>query len=74
MDKLNYEIEGRQLTVYYPEDESGQYRVKWEGYDIGYLYISEISEDLGTPFWQASSDRLALFKEELGDFIESASL
>lgn len=74
MEELHYVINSRKLIIYYPVDESGQYRVEWEGYDIGYLYISVVCENLGTPVWEASSDRLALFKEELGEFIESSNL
>ena len=74
MEELHYVIEGRQLIIYYPIDELGQYRLEWEGYDIGYLFIASVCEDLGNLNWQASTDRLELFKEELGEFIESASL
>lgn len=74
MDELNYTINNRDLTIYPPKDDSGQYLIKEEGIEIGHLFIDGINEQLNRPYWKGTTTEVNLYADELGAFIEQCEL
>ena len=62
-------------------DEEGHYYVTEQNNPIGYIYISEIDNDLGTPIWNGSTPYLNLIAPylnliapQIGAYIEEVDL
>jgi hypothetical protein len=78
MDKLFYKIDNQgkmeDLVITRPATEDERYRIELEGKVLGYLFFSQMNDDLGCPIWEATTPSLSLIASELGEFIERSDL
>jgi hypothetical protein len=78
MDKLFYKIDNQgkmeDLVITRPATEDERYRIEFEGKVQGYLFFSQINDDLGGPVWEATAPSLSLIANKLGEFIERSGL
>jgi len=74
MEKIRYFTEGNVIEVYRPQNIKGMYRVVWDGIYIGYIYVYDLDEDLGTPIWAATTEYARLYVEDLGKLIEDSEM
>ena len=76
MEQYHYKIDNKgkieDLIIYSPHHEDERYRVELEGLTVGYLYYSQMDNDLARPTWEGSTPSLSLIAAELGRFIESS--
>lgn len=73
MNKYHYKIEGKAIVIQEPADESGQYKITWEGTDIGHLFVDGIHHDSDCPIWKGTTTEVNLYADELGAFIQQCS-
>jgi len=73
MELYHYTIDKSKIEVY-PADTEGHYRVHWNGVGIGYIYVSDLDDDLGVPIWNGSTPLLNLHAPEIGRYIEEVDL
>jgi len=52
------------------QSNEGQYFVKWEDQDLGYLYLDGVDEHTGEIIWKGSTTTLNLIAPELGRYLE----
>lgn len=74
MHKISYFIENKIIEIFRPQHIGGMYRIKWDSFYIGYIYVSHIDIESGTQVWAASSAYTKLYAEELGKLIESCDM
>jgi len=74
MEKFRYFIEDNVIEVWRPQNIEGMYRVEWDGIYIGYIYVCDLDEDLGTPVWAATTEYARLYVEDLGKLIEDSGM
>jgi len=78
METYHYQIDNKgkieDLIIHRPQNENERYRVELEGATVGYLFFSEMNNDLGCPIWEGSTPSLSLIAAELGRFIEDSDL
>lgn len=65
MEKINLVIEGGVVEINYPTDDRGRYQIVWDKIPLGYMYVTELDEDLGTPVWVATTPHVKLYLTEL---------
>jgi hypothetical protein len=78
MEPYHYKIDNQgkieDLLIFTPIKPDERYRVELEGATVGYLFFSQMNDDLECPIWEGSTPSLSLIAQELGRFIESSSL
>jgi hypothetical protein len=78
METYHYQIDNQgkieDLIIYRPQNESERYRVELDGATVGYLFFSEMDDDLGCPIWEGSTPSLSLIAAELGRVIENGDM
>ena len=52
-------------------NEHYQYTIIWESLPVGYIYVSELDEDLNLPIWKGSTPYLDTHANAIGRWIES---
>jgi len=74
MGRIYYSIDGKEVIINFPIDESGRYLIEWNGKEIGQLYVSKIAEERGHHQWKGTTVDVNLLADELGKFIERSDL
>jgi len=73
MAKYQYTID-KTLIEISEADEDSQYEVFQQNVSIGYIYVSELDDDLGVPIWSGSSPYLNFIAAQLGAYIEEVDM
>jgi len=73
MELYYYTIDKSKIEVY-PADAEGHYTVHWDGVGVGYIYVSDINDDLGEPIWNGNTPLLNHHAPEIGKYIQDVDL
>jgi hypothetical protein len=68
-----YELDTRKIEIT-DADESGHYTVIWEKQEVGYIYVSDLNDDLGEAIWSGSTPYLNLHAPKIGAYIEDCDM
>lgn len=55
MSNYHYKIEDKDIVIHEPVDESGQYKITWDGTDIGHLFVDGIHHETNSPIWKGTT-------------------
>lgn len=73
-DIIQYTLDGRGYTIYYPVGNSEMYRVTSDKMQIGYIHVAEVNEDTGENIWIGSNLESNILAPELGRYIEEVNM